>query len=150
MAPLAAHREDPQDTQGQSTCVPKIWSDHAKQTHLDGLSELVCMLCSQLFKVSFPMLIGSHPAYTGEAGGNTCHALQLLIRLDYLPIHIVPLPLSDLEWSTVLITIVCQHLCLLAPSPCLTLCTSWIRAAWHRGWPRPQCPSPVISGCFGN
>lgn len=64
------------------------------------------------------MLIGSHPAYTGEAGGNTWHALQLLIRLDNLPIHIVPLPLSDLEWSTVLITIICQHLYLLAPSSC--------------------------------
>lgn len=67
------------------------------QTHLDGLSELVCMPCSQLFKVSFLMLIGIHPAYTGEDGGNTCRALQLLIRLDYLPIHIVPLPLST--WS---------------------------------------------------
>lgn len=96
------------------------------------------------------MLIGSHPAYTGEAGGNTWHALQLLIRLDYLPIHTVPLPLSDLEWSTVLISIICQQLCLLAPSPCLTLCTSRIRVAQHRGWPRPQRPGPVISDCFGN
>lgn len=114
---------------------------------LECLQELLCKHCSQLSEVLLLMLIGSHPAYIREARGNIWHALHLLIRLDYLPIHIVPLPLSDLEWSAVLITIVCQHLCLLARSPCLTLHTSWIRAR-HKGWPGPQSPRPTISGCF--
>ena len=36
MAPLALW-EDPQDTQGQSTLVPKTWNDRAMQTHLNAL-----------------------------------------------------------------------------------------------------------------
>lgn len=103
------------------------------------------------------MLVGSPPACAGGACRNTWHTLHLLIRPDYPPIHTVPLPRSDLEWSAALITIVCQHLRLPASSPHLTPCTSWMRAARHRGWPGPQGPKscdgpqgPETPGSFGN